>query len=86
MWWIVFGGVSFGCYYLIRIVLLLKHGRRMLEPPESFLFYNQQKERFGGRGWYFWNESWTGFFGPFPSKRYAHEMLNTYVQKELVEE
>lgn len=32
-------------------------------------------------GWYFWDETWTMRYGPYPSKKIANEMLEGYIKQ-----
>lgn len=42
-----------------------------------------QDQGYAGPGWYFWDETWSGCYGPYATEAEAREKLRQYVEEVL---
>ena len=57
----------------------------MENEPVFFCTEGEKVWGFKGPGWYFWDETWSWAYGPYPSKGKSEQALNEY-GKELNKE
>ena len=55
----------------------------MSSNPIEYLFYNPEIDGWSQAGWYFWDEVWTGVYGPYESAGKAQDALSRYAKEEL---
>ena len=54
-----------------------------MKPADPIFHVRTLNEGYAERGWYFWDETWANYYGPWPTKKQAKEALAEYCRVVL---